>query len=363
VVSGSGKSHPDDDLLADLVADVLPTDQARVIESHVMHCQECTSLLADAEHVRGLLVRSDPGPIPGDLLSRLESALQFEAQGHGAPQTGVIPAGAPVGPEPVQVPNAWADTETIDAFRSGPGQQPEAETPFPLEATVPAGMTTSGAAAGRRGGPPGGGRLSRLHRPARGPSRSRRDMRQEVRDVRSGRRGTMLAAVAGVVIVLALAGFAVKGFITSSGSGTDAAGAAAGESALTGTGSGSRVVTTGTAYTETGLPDQVHALMAEVAEGGTGPDGSGDAPAATRSVAAPGSGNLGLRDPEQLKGCLTALNAGPVQPVAIDLATYEGQEAAIIVLVGDDGGYEVWVVARTCQAGADGTIKFAQIPA
>jgi hypothetical protein len=48
--------------------------------------------------------------------------------------------------------------------------------------------------------------------------------------------------------------------------------------------------------------------------------------------------------------------------VAIDLARYNKQEAAIIVLPADGGvGYDVWVVARNCQPGSDGTIDVVTV--
>lgn len=378
MVSGSGPMHPDDDLLADLIADVLPIDQARTIESHVLECQECTSLLADAEHVRALLVRSDPGPIPADMLARLESALRFEAEGHGAPQTGVLAGGAVPPAAPMQAPTAWSDTGSFETFQSvmdrrSATEEPEDNDPFPVAFSAPA---ASGPPpdSGRRGRGQGGlgGRGPRLHRPSRGPSRSRRDARQEVRDIRSNRRGTLLAAAAGVVIVLGLGTFAVRGFISSSGG--DSTQTAAGEESLNRPGSGSRVVTTGTAYTNAELAEQAQVLMTAVARDGAGGTGEVTATGAagnTAGAAVPTEspspktraiGNLSLRDPKQLQGCLEALHAGSKEPVAVDLATYDGQEAAVIVLIGEGGGYEVWVVARTCQAGQDGTLRFLQLP-
>lgn len=375
MVSGSGPMHPDDDLLADLIADVLPIDQARAIESHVMECQECTSMLADAEHVRALLVRSDPGPIPADMLTRLESALRFEAEGHGAPQTGVLVGGAVPPAAPIQAPTTWSDTESFETFHSvmdrrSAAQEPEDDEPFPVALSAPA---ASGPPpdSGRRGRGQGG-LGGRLHRPSRGPSRSRRDARQEVRDIRSNRRGTLLAAVAGVVIVLGLGTFAVRGFISSSGGNSTQT--AADETSLNRSGSGSRVVTTGTAYTNAELAEQAQVLMTTVAREGAGGAGeltaTGEAgntagaavPSESQSPKARATGNLSLRDPKQLQGCLQALHAGSKEPVAVDLATYDGQEAAVIVLIGEGGGYEVWVVARTCQAGQDGTLRFLQLP-
>src|SRR4051794_37686220 len=77
--------HPDDDLLADLAADVLPVDQAREVEAHVLACDRCASLLSDAEHVRGLLLADDAGPVPPEIWTRIEAALQAASPASPAP--------------------------------------------------------------------------------------------------------------------------------------------------------------------------------------------------------------------------------------------------------------------------------------
>jgi hypothetical protein len=47
----------------------------------------------------------------------------------------------------------------------------------------------------------------------------------------------------------------------------------------------------------------------------------------------------------------------------VDLATYEGREAAILLLTAADGrGHEVWAVERSCAPGAEGALKYTRLP-
>jgi hypothetical protein len=69
-----------------------------------------------------------------------------------------------------------------------------------------------------------------------------------------------------------------------------------------------------------------------------------------------------LAQPEVLARCLTALNAADQVPIAVDLARFQNREAAIIVLEGQDGGYEVWAVSRDCGSGDEGSLGFFVVP-
>ena len=60
--------------------------------------------------------------------------------------------------------------------------------------------------------------------------------------------------------------------------------------------------------------------------------------------------------------CLGALGAAPDRLVAVDLARYEGREAAILLLKAAEGnGHEVWAVDRTCAPGAEGALKYVRL--
>jgi hypothetical protein len=379
--------HPDDDLLADLAADVLPTHQARAVEAHVMVCRRCTQLLTDSAQVRELLLADDPGPVPPDVLARIDQALRIEAAGRdGATE---YPPPAPPGPPvpvptppagghdlprrprseppvkpPVRVISPWEDTTTIEAFevarkrRAAVSRRPGADD----DATA-----TSAIATPRGRGP-------RLTRPSRGPSRSRRDLRQDVRDLKVGRRGMVLSGAAAVVVLLGLGVYVVVGLLGNreTGAATSASSVeAAGKAPVADAAGGPPVLTTGTNYSDAALAAQARALVGQVshASGSAAmartPAAAAPSPTVSAEMQAPAAadaGNLDLRNPAALNGCLAALQTGGRRPVAVDLAKYDGRDAAIIVLDGVNGGYEVWAVARDCRPGADGTINYILTP-
>lgn len=373
---GIPPEHPDDDLLADLTADVLPSHQARVVEAHVLTCQRCTALLTDAEQVRDLLGTDDPGPMPPEVLAQIDQALQGEAAARTragvsaaspapTPAPGyTLPPQPPATKPPVRVITPWEDTTTIEAFAAARKQQ-ASESQHSRETSDPAttASDTSGIPAARN-------RDNRPIRPSRGPSRSRRDLREEVRDVKVGRRGTLLAAAAGTVIMLGLGGYVIVGLFGNESTDSTVSAASsveeAGKSPPPAPGNGPPVLSTGTHYTQDTLEQQARALVDQVSSGATGtrPRLSGANSADQNPVAAASgaaTGNESLRTPAVLNGCLSELRAGNRRPVVVDLAKFNGRDAAIIVLNGSNGGYEVWAVGRDCRPGTDGTITYLDL--
>lgn len=131
---------------------------------------------------------------------------------------------------------------------------------------------------------------------------------------------------------------------------TDAAGEVAGAAATP-------VLRSGTDYGPDTLPRQVLALLNDPqqrAEEST--EESADGPAGT--LAAPVEEPVAT--PQGLAECLVALGAPGAVPQVVDLATWQGEPVAVIVLdEGDRRG--VWVVERTCAPGADGLVHYASV--
>ncbi|GLY14081.1 hypothetical protein Kisp01_10970 [Kineosporia sp. NBRC 101677] len=185
---------------------------------------------------------------------------------------------------------------------------------------------------------------------------------------------------AAVVLVMALAGGVVTWQIRGGGSGADemSSGAASASDSQAGPVLAS-VLETGTKYQKAELGSQVgqlvqkrnQPLLDDPAESSSGESGDQTLSAQEDGSASPAQesgapqsapqGNQILKDPAALQACLKAIDRADSQPVAVDLATYNGQEAALIVLPGTSGGYDVWIVARTCQPGADGTIDVVEV--
>lgn len=173
------------------------------------------------------------------------------------------------------------------------------------------------------------------------------------------------ATVAAGLVVLAGSALTAGQLIGGSGSdqatsasdqaeSTDAAGEVAGAAATP-------VLRSGTDYGPDTLPRQVLALLNDPQERAEEPaqesaEESADGPAGT--LAAPVEEPVAT--PQGLAECLVALGAPGAVPQVVDLATWQGEPVAVIVLdEGDRRG--VWVVERTCAPGADGLVHYASV--
>lgn len=449
--------HPDVNALADLAADVLPVEEARAVEAHVIQCPACADLLADSERIRPLLLSDDVGPMPDDVWQRLSGVLAEESSARSALDGHLVPM-APV-PAPSSAPwdqhwqvdeaqasadatdtQWWAgqqdggwdrspldpgaaagaapaaaaentvrdqhvpptdglvrrrrdadarldragddptfdSTEVWDSFdlrdrnvppaAAAPGAPSDGDDGTGLTRVVRPLADLSPGAPGDTGERPnettstlsalGGGRVSGLRKPGRVGGPSRRDVRDSsraekgpgrLRSLATGRRAPLLAAAAGVVVAAGIGGFAWNALTGDGGTtrgGTDAALPSLAPVSA-------RVLTTGKNYSEAGLGDEAKALVKQAATVKPG----------SPSVQANFTGNAAIAQPKVLAKCLDALNASSQTPLAVDLAQYKNREAAIIVLTGQDGGYEVWAVSRDCGSGDESTLSFVAVPA
>lgn len=341
--------HPNNDLLADLAAEVLPDDLAGHVQDHVMVCALCAGLLADAEGVRQMLLQVEPEQMPDEVLIRIERALltarrEDEAALAGeAQETRLLNRVPPVGAEVGR-----GDPNRRIIARGGNQAAPATG---PLTGSLATGPKT--------------GRLSRMSAPAQSARR------QAIEEQKADRPSLLSRAMPALKIaaVLVVVGGAGVGALQLRGGGSDAADTAAG-AADAGPPIVTPVQSSTTDYLRKQLPSQVKSLIAtsheELESAVASPesarslsaDPTAAAKAAQEDPAAPEASQQGqlLRSPEALQACLKAIGAAQVQPLAVDLARYGGREAAIIVLPADGGGVDVWVVARDCRPGSDGTI-------
>jgi len=379
------REHPDADLLADLAADVLPEELAVRVESHVVGCDRCAGLLAEAEGIRGLLRRETPPAMPEDVADRIGAAIAALRLGPAA--------GDRVGLEDDAAADArWAAAAARGAVGAARGRRTLGEV-SPGDDSL--GDDSLGGAA------PGGwtvrrkverGRtasVTRLRRAASGPARPRRQSIEEQRSAeRAGRIGRVLLTAAAVVLLVGAGGVVVRligdstGVETAASSGDSGSSAARAEDSGGGTtpeaptgvsgqrsaadAGGTQVLATGTNYTAASLEAQARTLVDSAGMLAYSAAG-GDAKTATKPAPTPQvqptpsgaqAGNQALRTPAALQACLRALDATDEQVVAVDLARYQGRDSAVIVLRGSGGAYDVWVVARDCRPGADGTLKY-----
>ncbi|HST83864.1 MAG TPA: hypothetical protein VLL08_19170 [Kineosporiaceae bacterium] len=358
--------HPNNDLLADLAAEVLPDDLAGHVQAHVMECSRCAALLADAESVRAMLLQIEPEQMPAEVLTRLERAFQIARREDEAA------AAAGDGSETRVLGRLSLGT---DAGRTDPGRRiARSGNVAGAGRIVPsAGLTGSIAAGGAKTG-----RLSRMSAPAQSARRQAIEEQKADKPSRLAKFAPALKIAAGVLVVVGVGATLVQVRDGLGGQSEDSA--ASGVSAAANAPIIAPVQSTKTDYAKKSLPTQVKTLITSsqklLAESppeqpkveaqdsdetarASSPKASGSAFA--RESSDPTVQGQLLRSPEALRACLVAIGAEQVQPLAVDLARYAGREAAVIVLPGDGGGYDVWVVARDCRADSDGAIDFVHV--
>ena len=384
------REHPDPDLLADLAAEVLPEDLARRVETHVVGCERCADQLAEAEGIRGLLRRQEVPALPEDVADRIGATLAGLRLGAAAgDRTGLD--------EDPDADARWAAANAKGAVGAARGRR-----------QVPAGESGLGAEFAVRRKVERGREASvtRLRRVTGGPARLRRQSLEEQRSAeRAGRRGKVLLGTAAAFLAVAVGGVALRALDVSPWSGGDAEVAStaargsadsgdSGDSLESGGDAGApaapgveqfssgkaadrdaaaakaaTVLASGGNYTDAALPVQARQLVAaaaaaaqglSAAAGGTGtpaPKPQASSPP-TPAAARANAGNETLRDPAALRACLGALGARDEEVLGVDLARYNGRDSAVIVLRATAGAYDVWIVARDCRPGADGTLKY-----
>ena len=191
----------------------------------------------------------------------------------------------------------------------------------------------------------------------------------------------VLQAAAVLVLLLAGAGLALSAL----GGGSDSSDAGADSTAADAGGSAGRqaepgqfpLTVSGRSWTVTSLeaavPDLLAARLAPLVDARTlrgsssddaagGTDDSTATPAPEAAGPSP-DGAARLADGPALAECVAALADGPVTPLAVDLATWDGDPAAVILLPtpGDATTVDAWVVAPDCGAADAKVLYFARL--
>jgi hypothetical protein len=307
------RGHADAETLAALREELLSRRKAGRVSAHLAACPRCAALDAQLAEVTAVLTRSTAPPMPDALTARIEAALAAEA----AARPGT--ARAPAGPVPAGAAPAGA---------------------------VPAGAVPAGAV-------PAGGRPSR-------PGRSWLALR--------------VAAVTAAVAVIAGGGYGVAQLLSSgspaeTGASSGAASGAAGVPAATpnsgprmsGLRSGAaaansmarpQVISSGTDYQRGTLAAQASAVLAAQGQAG-------------QPTTRPAPSKAAEHQPTQFPGlqlCLDQVTHGQ-RPLLVDVASYQGHPAAIIVLPATSQARpRALVVAPGCTATTAHVLATATLP-
>jgi hypothetical protein len=178
----------------------------------------------------------------------------------------------------------------------------------------------------------------------------------------------VLQAAAVLVLLLAGGGLAVTAIQGGdAGRTTSEAGGVAADAASPQSASAFPVTASGRNWSADTLPDAVPELVDgslappvqkdATAEGGSAAPGAG----ASRELAGNPAGRLS--GGSDLADCVTALGDAPVTPLAVDLASWQGSPAAIVVLPtpDDPATVDAWVVDPECSQADAKVLYFARV--
>jgi hypothetical protein len=176
----------------------------------------------------------------------------------------------------------------------------------------------------------------------------------------------VLQAAAVLVLLLAGAGLAVTAIQGGGGErSTSEAGGVAADAASPQSAAAFPVTASGRNWSADTLPDAVPGLVARSLAPPVpktrADSGGAAAPEASRQLADNPVGRL-AGGPD-LADCVTALNDGPVTPLAVDLASWQGSPAAIVVLPtpDDPSTVDAWVVDPSCAQADAKVLYFARV--
>jgi hypothetical protein len=359
--------HIDAETLAEFREGLLPRRRAAQVSAHLAACAQCAESDRGLAGITALLASAPAPPMPAGLSARIEAALAAEAAARAAASAqGGAAAGEPAAPTQSSRPSATTPGEiAADGSSTGTGNGTaggsgtaaggagRAGGDLPARGTGAAGHRAGGRGIRPAARPPAG-------RPPAGPRRHRRaGDGSRPRSWAALRAGAVAAAVA----VIVGGGYGVAQLIGSgTTAGTAASGSAgvrhsanqlqpsrapsgmrtaggAGGSGAAASEAGLPVVQSGTNYQPRRLGTQVNAVLARLPV-----PGAASTPRAKQSLPAP-FGTSGL------PACVRRVSGG-VRPRLVDVATYQGRPAAVVVLPAGRGRVTVLVVGPGCTGAA-----------
>lgn len=316
------RGHIDPGILADYREGLLSRRRAARVAAHLSGCPRCAETDGQLAGVTTILASSPVPPMPAGLADRIEAALAAEAASRAA-------------------------GEASHAAAAGAVRE-DAHSP------------PANGLAGVGRGDAGGG-----HARQPGPSRARPPRRSWLTP--------RVAVAAAAVVVIAGGGYGVAQLLsqsTNTGAGSSTAAGSPAEHGLAGSGSGSsgaagsrmapsattignlHVVKSGTHYQQQQLASQARGVLGRYGRPQPGPKSGGNSHL-------PGSSGTTFAS---LPACVQRVSGGHI-PKLVDLASFEGQQAAVIMLPAAQHQVRVVVVGPGCSGAASDVLARTLVPA